>query len=234
MKKEEIHFGDLSRWLFGQTPPLFMIEVVIRTILIYVILLLVVRQMGKRMSGQTTITEFAVMVTLGAIVSPVMQLPDRAILFGVVVLGCTYTFQRGINLWAFKRQKAENITQGQMSMLVKDGILMLEELENTRVSRQQLFAKLREENIYNLAKVERLYLEACGVFSIYETTDNKPGLPVMPPSDTAILDMQHQVDSGRLACSVCGQVQLADLKETRCQVCHSSEWRPAYTIKNEN
>ena len=51
MNKDEIHFTDLHRWLFGQTPPQFMIEVIIRTVLIYMVLLLVVRQMGKRSPG---------------------------------------------------------------------------------------------------------------------------------------------------------------------------------------
>src|SRR6476659_4263861 len=74
MEKDEIHFGDIKRWLFGDAPPEFMIEVFIRTILIYLFLLLIVRLMGKRMSGQITLTEMAVMITLGAIVSPAIQL----------------------------------------------------------------------------------------------------------------------------------------------------------------
>lgn len=112
MKKEEIYFWDIKRWLFGHAPPEFMIEVFIRTILIYLFLLLVVRLLGKRMAGQMTLSELAVMLTLGALVSPVMQLPDRGILFGVLVLICALIFQRGLNLWAFKNEKVEHVTQG--------------------------------------------------------------------------------------------------------------------------
>src|SRR5215210_3002625 len=119
MKKEEIHLGDIKRWLFGQTPPEFMIEVAIRTLLIYVILLLVVRLFGKRMTGQITLVELAVMVTLGAIVSPVMQLPDRGILFGVIALFVALLFQRGLNLVAFKNEKVEHVTQGTLTLLIK-------------------------------------------------------------------------------------------------------------------
>lgn len=138
MKKEEIHFGDIKRWLFGQAPPEFMIEVAIRTILIYLFLLLIVRLMGKRMAGQMTLSEMAVMLTLGAIVSPVMQLPDRGILFGVLVLICALIFKRGLNLWEFKDEKVEKAAQGELSLLVKDGIINLEELEKSNVTKQQL------------------------------------------------------------------------------------------------
>jgi hypothetical protein len=51
MKKEEIHFGDINRWLLGETLAQFIIEVFIRTLLIYIFLLVIVRLMGKRMSG---------------------------------------------------------------------------------------------------------------------------------------------------------------------------------------
>lgn len=186
MKPEEIHLGDLKRILFGQTPPQFMLEVAIRTILISLALLIVVRLLGKRMSGQITLVELSVMITLGAIVSPVMQLPDREIVFGIIGLSVAVLFQQGINLWGFKNEKIEKIAQGEMSLLIKDGTLILEEMEKTQITKQQVFSMLREEKIPNLGKVKRAYLEACGIFSVYETEETKPGLPVFPVSDPVI------------------------------------------------
>jgi uncharacterized membrane protein YcaP (DUF421 family) len=228
MKKEEIEFWDINRWLFGMAPPEFMIEVFIRTVLIFIILLMVVRVMGHRMAGQMTLTEMSVMITLGAIVSPAMQLPDRGLLFGVVALGCAYVFQRGLNLLAFKHEKIEKLTQGKLSLLVKDGQLNREELAKTRVSRQQLYAMLREKEIYNLGEVERLYLEACGLLSIYKMKEAKPGLPISPGLDPKILDIQELVNSGQMACQHCGHVQQVIEKEMPCEICKSSEWTHAY------
>jgi uncharacterized membrane protein YcaP (DUF421 family) len=230
MKKEEIQFGDINRWLFGQAPPEFMIEVLVRTILIFVFLLLIVRLMGSRMAGQISLTELAVMITLGAIVSPAMQLPDRGLLFGIVALICALIFQRGINLWAFRNEKIEKLTQGTFSTLVKDGKILVDELKNARISRQQLYAILREKNIHNLGKVERVYLEACGVFSIYQMPEAKPGLPISPGSDPMILRLQDQVDSGMMACCNCANVQTLKSKEDRCEVCQRTEWSHAYLM----
>jgi uncharacterized membrane protein YcaP (DUF421 family) len=232
MKKEEIHLGDINRWLFGQAPGQFMIEVIIRTLLIYVILLVVVRLMGKRMSGQITLSETAVMITLGAIVAPVMQLPDRGILFGVVVLLAALAFQRGITLWGFKSEKVEHITQGVMSLLVKDGVINVDEMAKARITNQQLFAMLREKKIQNLGKVKRGYLEACGVFSVFEREDTTVGLPIYPQDDPAILKTQKPSPDSIMACCNCGHVQENVNDNTSCNVCHSNDWSKAYISEN--
>jgi len=77
MKKEEIHLYDIKRILLGQAPVEFMLEVLIRTVITYIALLFLLKLLGKRMDGQVTIIEMSVMITLGAIVSVAMQLPDR-------------------------------------------------------------------------------------------------------------------------------------------------------------
>src|SRR4051812_18035593 len=186
MKKFEIHLADWQRILFGQTPPIFLLEVFIRTLIIYVFLLCVLRWLGKRMSGQLTILEMAVMLTLGAIVSVGMQTPDRGITLSMFVLFCTLTFQRGLSRLGIKSGRVEELTQGQISTVVKDGVLDLDEMRRCRLSRQQLFAELRGSGIYNLGQVRRVYLEACGLFSTVKMKRPAPGLPTLPPGDDEI------------------------------------------------
>jgi uncharacterized membrane protein YcaP (DUF421 family) len=226
MKKEEIHIDDIQRILFGQAPPVFLLEVLIRTLLIFVFLLFVVRWLGKRMSGQLTIMEMAVMLTLGAIVSVAMQIPDRGILLSMLVLLVTLTFHRGLGKLGFKSARIEDLTQGKLSLLVKDGVLQLQEMARCRISRQQLFAQLRGSEIYNLGKVKRVYLEACGVFSIFQTQKAKPGLPVLPPDDQRMFDVQSPVML--IACIQCGVVKSKNNeRSSNCDSCGCDEWTDA-------
>lgn len=94
MDKDQIHLSDIYRILFGEAPVQFLLEVLIRTIIIYCILLVVIRLLGKRMSGQLTSIEMAVMLTLGAIVSVPMQDPARGLLQGVLLLALVLIFQK--------------------------------------------------------------------------------------------------------------------------------------------
>ncbi|WP_210465718.1 DUF421 domain-containing protein [Rufibacter roseolus] len=227
MKKEEIYFPDWQRLLIGNTPWEFMLEVLIRTIVIYIALLIVLRLMGKRMNAQLTISELAVMVTLGGIASAPMQLPDRGILLGIVIFICALFFQRGINLWAFRSRRMEEITQGQLSMVLKEGVLNINEMEQARLSKDQVFAALRTHNIHHLGQVKRLYLEACGLFSVVKAKDPKPGLPIYPAKDRELMD-SLDVDKNHQACTRCGTIAQANQVQGQpCPNCSCDEWIPA-------
>src|SRR5687768_15678962 len=95
---------DWKRLLIGQeTPWWFLFEVMLRIGLIYVVLMVAMRLMGKRMAAQMTVSEVAVIVTLGAAVGLPMQAPDRGMLPALVILAVAVIFQRGLSLWSFHR-----------------------------------------------------------------------------------------------------------------------------------
>ncbi|RNI21991.1 DUF421 domain-containing protein [Rufibacter latericius] len=229
MKKEEIYFPDWQRLLIGNTPWEFMLEVFIRTIIIYVALLIILRLMGKRMNAQLTISELAVMVTLGGIASAPMQLPDRGILLGIVIFICALFFQRGLNLWAFRNPKIEKLTQGHLSLVVKEGVLVIGEMERARLSKDQVFAALRTHNIRQLGQVKRVYMEACGLFSVIKEKEPKPGLSILPAKDKALVESLPE-DKNHLACTRCGNLAESNQAQgNTCPNCSCDEWIPATT-----
>lgn len=229
MKKDEIYLEDIKRILFGLAPPEFMLEVFIRTIITYIALLFIVRWLGKRMSGQLTIMEMSVMLTIGAVVSVPMQVPDRGLLQGGLLLLCIVLFQRGISWLGFKSGRIEDLTQGKASMLVKDGILQLDEMKKVRVSHQQLYGELRTEKVFNLGEVERVYLEAHGLFSIFKAEKPKPGLSILPPDDQEITKTKEQAFTEKpapielMACVNCGFVMPKNSLE-KCNDCGHQDW----------
>jgi len=231
MKKEEIHWGDWHRILIGNAPTEFLAEVLIRTIIIYLVLLVTLRLMGKRMGGQLTISELAVMLTLGAIVSVAMQIPEKGLLQGILVLFCAFAFQRGLTYLSAKNHKIELLTEGSESLLVKDGVMRSTQLTSMKISREQLLAVLRNMNIYNLGEVERVYLEACGIFSVFKFDRPKPGLSLIPPTDD---DAGKEFDkvAESIICLECGNpAPQGTRNEKYCKNCHSEKWGPAVIAK---
>jgi uncharacterized membrane protein YcaP (DUF421 family) len=220
MDKEDIKF-DWERILLGDAPAGFLLEVLLRTIIVYMVLLVIVRFLGKRMSGQLTITELAVMLTLGAIMSPPMQDPAKGILVGIMILICAVLFQRGSTWLFFKKARFEEIALGKVSTLVEDGVINIAELEKANISRQQLFAKLRESDVYNLGEIERVYLEACGIFSVYKSQQAGRGLPLYPPEDNDLADKNEDERELRV-CVSCGQT--TNVYMQRCTNCDGTEW----------
>jgi uncharacterized membrane protein YcaP (DUF421 family) len=221
LKKEDIHIEDIKRILLGETSTVFLLEVFIRTLVVYLGLLFALKLLGKRMTRQLTITEMAVMITLGAIVAVPMQAPDRGIIQGLLILSLAVLFLRGLNFLSFKNKQAEVVIQGKIYTLITDGVLELDILRQLNISRQQVFAILRNRQIYQLGKVYRLYLEACGLFNIY-TNDKKdvPGLAIYPLEDKELLEQAERVP-GLFACRSCGKLsKVAD----NCKKCGSAEF----------
>lgn len=223
MKKEEIHLGDWQRLLLGQAPLEFLLEVALRTLVIYLVLLLALRVLGKRMGAQMTVAELSVMIMLGGIVAVPMQIPDRGLLHGTLVLACLTGMYRLINWLAFKHRRVERLTQGHVHIVVADGVLDLEALAATRLSREQLFANLRAADIQQLGQVKRAYLEANGEFSVYEQEPPRPGLSVLPEKDAAIRRAEP-ADQRLQVCQCCGQPAPASEQPTQCPKCGRDNW----------
>lgn len=226
MKKDQIRLDDWQRILFGEAPSDFLLETLFRAILIYLILLVVVRILGKRMTGQLTLTEMAVMVTVGAMISPSYEAPDRGVLLAVVAMICLLIFQRGITWMEFRNSKFEDATQGQLTILIKDGILQIDNLADTRISKQQVFAQLRGQSIYNVGEVKRLYIETCGKFSVYKRDEPKPGLSTLPPDDKTIQTIQPCADD-TIACTNCANIAPVRQQQSPCSVCGQHVWTMA-------
>jgi uncharacterized membrane protein YcaP (DUF421 family) len=218
MKKEQIHLDDIKRILFGDVPPEFLLEVLVRALIMYTILITVVRLLGKRTNAKLTISERAVTITLGAMVSMPMQGPATGILIGTIVLFCILLFQRMLTLSFFNNKYLENLLQGKTRMLVKDSIIDMEALNHIDLSRGQLFEILRNKKIRQLGQVKRVYLEACGKFSVFKNEKPKPGLSISPDDE-----MPEPKDKSLLVCSDCGN----EFKETSgqtCGNCHNHKW----------
>ncbi|WP_129715863.1 DUF421 domain-containing protein [Pedobacter sp. SYP-B3415] len=218
--------GGLTGFLFGDTPPEFLIEVVVRTAITYILLLAVLRLMGKRMGGQLTISELAVMLTLGAIVSLPMQVPDKGILQGLLVLLCMLALQRWFTLAGIRSPKIEEITQGTEKVLIKNGIIDVSTMQSEYITQQQVFAVLRQKNIKQLGEVSRLYIEACGLFSVYHAVEPSPGLSVFPDREKP--DGQLHVDKNLMVCKACGAPSGEPHTYTQtCRNCNNSTFEPA-------
>lgn len=183
--------------------------------------------MGKRVAAQMSISELAVIVTLGAAVGVPMQVPDRGMLPAVLILGVAVLFQRGIAVLGFKHRKVETFTQGDVSVLVQDGRIFLGQMRKAALSRERLFALLRCREIEQLGQVRRVYLETSGDISLFKLAKPKPGLSILLTFDDQIRQACKSVP-GQFACFYCGNVRQINIKpENECEFCGNTHWTEA-------
>ncbi|AMJ65702.1 DUF421 domain-containing protein [Hymenobacter sp. PAMC 26628] len=227
MKKEDIVFSDWHRWVFGMAPPSFTGEVALRALVLFLVMLVIIRLLGRRMKGQMSVSELAVVLTLGAIIAGPMQIPTAGLLPSVAVLVAVLSMHRLSNWLAFKYRAVELAQQGDLALLVRDGCLDLAALQRQALSQEQLFGQLRNKNIVQLGELRRVYFESNGRLSIYKLPAPQPGLSVLPRADAPPPAAEGPAQ-GQRACATCGHVPApADHAGTHCLRCGAENWVPA-------
>ena len=174
---------------------------IIRTIFLYLIIVVVLRVMGKRQIGQLQPFELVIILMiseLAAVPSQDIGIPLFAGLFPVLVLvllGIT------ISLLTLKSEKARAVICGTPTILINKGIILEAELRKLRYNLSDLLEQLRVNNIPNVADVEYAILETNGQLSVIPKATKRPVIPedlkINPPYEglpiTMIMDgiLQH-------------------------------------------
>jgi uncharacterized membrane protein YcaP (DUF421 family) len=221
MKKEQIHLDDIYRILIGEVPPDFYIELFIRTLFVYVIIMFGMKYMGKRIAADLNRSELAAISTLAAATGLVLLSPDRGLIYPLIILGIMLLLRRFINKKNYSSKRFEEATEGKRSTLIMDGEMQWHEMKKVRVSKEQLFAQVRGFGINHLGLIKRLYMEANGDFSMVKNTHPQPGLPAIPEWDTAFLKELPRWHEWNV-CANCGHRQ--QQQEVVCPVCDNEIW----------
>jgi uncharacterized membrane protein YcaP (DUF421 family) len=227
MKPEDIHLEDWLRILIGEVPFSFLLELIIRAALVYLILMVSMRLMGKRMSSQLSRNELATLASLAAAVGVPMMAPDRGLLPGIVIALVLICVERFIAARAFESEAFETLAQGQISTLVKDGVIDVPVLESVSLSRERLLAQLRSVGVTQMGMIKRFYMEANGAFSLVRNPEPVPGLPTLPGWDDALTPCFDYAEN-MLVCSYCARTESKPFEESNaCPNCGKNVWAPA-------
>lgn len=218
---------DLKRMLIGDAPPLFFLEIIFRTAVIYCYSLFLIRWLGSRAIGQLTIVEFLLVIALGSAVGDAMFYPEVPLLHALLVITLVVLANKVLDFVMGRSERAEDFIDGQPHTAVRDGVLDVKSLAAGQLSREEIFQQLRKKGIRNLAEVDRAYIERDGVVTIFKA-ENGPasGLRIEPPFaiakpelvDPALFD--HDV-----VCANCGYH--AGPETGRCDNCGHQAWTPA-------
>lgn len=225
---------DLARIFFGEHPPLFYLEVILRTTLMFGYLLIGLRITGQRGVGQLSLFELVVVIAMGSAVGDPMFYQDVPLLHGMAAITVILLLQRFLINLTNRNRKAEVLIEGMPYRLVADGVYDTQGIEKSHLSRDEVMMELRVHGVSHLGQVKRAYLEIDGEVSLFyfDKKDMLPGLPVLPDVeyDTPPLEANTAVpEDGHYACFNCGHVEnlLAHHRLPVCPRCEKGEWRLA-------
>jgi len=200
---EAVAAFDLQRMLLGDEPPLFLLEIVVRTVIVYVYALLLLRWLGSRTIGQLSTVEFLLVIALGSAVGDAMFYPDVPLVHALLVVTVVVFANKGLDLLIARSKHAERAIDGEPEEVMRDGVICKPFLSSTSMGVSELFQELRERGVEHLGQVAAAYVEADGAVTVFRARSPRPGLPIVPPWE---IEKPRQVHEGKLACMRCGAV----------------------------
>ncbi|WP_158541676.1 DUF421 domain-containing protein [Pelagibacterium lacus] len=218
---------DLKRMLIGDAPPLFFLEIIFRTAVIYCYSLFLIRWLGSRAIGQLTIVEFLLVIALGSAVGDAMFYPEVPLLHALLVITLVVLANKALDVIMGRSERAEDFIDGHPHTVVRDGVLDVESLAAGQLSREEIFQELRKKGIRNLAEVDRAYIERDGVVTVFRTRDGPAsGLRIEPPFAIARPELVDPSTYGdAVVCANCGYHSGPGTGQ--CDNCGRRAWTPA-------
>ncbi len=146
----------------------------IRTIFLYLVLIGVVRLMGKRQIGQMEPSEFVVTMLVANLASIPMQDGGIPLFSGVVPIVTVLGSELVLSALAMKNMFLRKMLCGKPVILIENGNILQKNLRKTRVTLDELTGHLREKDVLDLKAVQYAILETNGNLSVFPYPKEKP------------------------------------------------------------
>jgi len=222
---------DFYRIFIGDQPWWFGIEILGRTLFMYLYTIMVIRSMGTRTMGQLSLIEFLLVVGIGSAVGDPMLYHDVPLIHGMIVVTVVVWVNRGVIMLINRSEQFERLLEGGPKLIVSHGKMHPENLRSASLNREKLFELLRGHGVRHLGEVENAFLEQGGNLSVFIRTDDNhsEGLRVMPPWDIEAPDswsVGETVDTvASVGCELCGHVVSHKAQPlTACDNCGAESW----------
>lgn len=150
-------------WIVTSFNSAFM--VILSTLGIYFVLILFTRLAGVRTFSKMSSFDFAVTVAIGSLIASTILTKNPPLFQSIVAMGTLFVIQMGIA--ALREMPLVRNLVDNEPILLMNGTEMLEEnMKKAKVTREDLFGKLREANITQFNQIKAVVMETTGDISV--------------------------------------------------------------------
>ncbi|GEM63746.1 DUF421 domain-containing protein [Sphingobacterium faecium NBRC 15299] len=208
----------------------FLLEIVGRSVIMFILILVILRLSGKKGVRQLTLFEVAIILSLGSAAGDPMFQEELPIIYALVVLFSVIVIYKFVTWLSSKSTLINKILEGEAMVVVRDGMFDLKHEHDGDFSKMEFFSELRNQSVEHLGQVRMAVLEIDGSMSIlfYPDAEVKYGLPLFPDDYKRIISNQDGVP---VACMYCGQISPHIPINQSCPRCQRENWAFAIDTK---
>ncbi len=146
----------------------------LRSIFLYLLLIIVIRLMGKRQIGQMEPAEFVVTMLVANLAAIPMQDGGIPLFSGTVPILTVLGTELVLSSLSLKNIRLRKLLCGKPVILIENGNILQQNLKKTRVTLDELTGHLREKDVLDLKTVQYAILETNGNISVFPYPKEKP------------------------------------------------------------
>ena len=208
-------------------PLSFLLEVVFRSAVMFIVLLITLKLAGKRGVKQLSVFETVIIIALGSAAGDPMFYEEVGIIPAITVFIVVIGLYRLVTWLTGKSKKFEGFIEGKPECLIQEGRFSFAKFEKSSIAQDEFFMELRLHSIEHLGQVRVAYIEPSGNISVffYSNEQVKPGLPLLP--EVFATRSKNIPYSGTYSCSTCGFTTHLEPETAICAVCERDEWVPS-------
>ncbi|AQS58893.1 DUF421 domain-containing protein [Desulforamulus ferrireducens] len=154
-----------------------MILNLIRTLVVFLLVVVALRLMGKRQIGKLQPYELVIIILIADLASIPMDDISIPLLSGVIPILTLVFIEVTISYFALKSERVRGLICSTPSILIKNGKIVEEELTRLRYNINDLLEQLRVKNVPNIADVEFAIMETSGEITVIPKSQKRPICP---------------------------------------------------------
>ncbi len=158
-------------------PDIPLAEKIVRSLVVYVFLLVLFRLMGKREVAQMTVFDLVVLLVLSNVLQNAMIGPDNSVIGGLIGATTIMAANWLVGRAAFSSKWFERAIEGVPTLLVHGGHMIEPNMRRVGISREELLSNLRSQGVFNMGDVRAAVLEPSGKLSVLKIENSQPTDP---------------------------------------------------------
>ncbi len=171
-----------------------MTTILIRTLIIYISLILTMRLMGKRQIGELEITDLVTTLLLSEIASLPITNQEIPVLYAIIPMIVLLVLEIVSSYILVRFPKLKNLLSARPTVIIQNGVLRQRSLRELRFSLDELMSEIRQQGLTDLSEVEYAILEKNGNLTVLPKAaygqPNAEQLGLSPPK-TALMHIVY-------------------------------------------
>ena len=160
-----------------------MLIIMIRTVILYAVIILMMRLMGKKQLGELQPSELVTTILVSNVATLSIEDPTIPMLIGLVPILMIVCIDVIMSVITLKSPKFRRLVTGSPKIIISDGVIDRKELEKLRYTIDDVLGAMREQSIFDITEVRYAIVETTGKINFFKKTDGENDPPCVVIKD---------------------------------------------------